>query len=148
MCAGAYRVLHDPEAADVAQEVFLKFYRGHPADAPYASAWLHRVAVRTALNHLRTATRRNLREQLPLVSDSQQSEDPAAVVERRQLRQQVRRVLGRLPQKSAALLALRYGGFSYQEVARALGVPANQVGTLLRRAEASFLKEIERESHR
>jgi len=54
----------------------------------------------------------------------------------------VRAALGRLPAKSAAVLALRYSGLSYAETAAALGVNVGQVGTLLRRAEAALRKEM------
>ncbi|MGI8423254.1 MAG: RNA polymerase sigma factor, partial [Chloroflexota bacterium] len=38
------------EAEDVAQEVFMSFYRSHPADAPSAAAWLHAAAAHASLN--------------------------------------------------------------------------------------------------
>src|SRR6267378_884647 len=95
----AHRVLADQgEAEDVAQDVFLSFYRGHPADAPYARAWLHAAAAHAALNALRG--------------------------------------------RSAAMLALRYAGLSYAEIAAALDVRASSVGTLLRRAEDAFRREL------
>src|SRR6267143_6025781 len=59
----AHRVLADQaEAEDVAQDVFISFYRAHPADAPYAPAWLHAAAAHTALNALRSRDRRSRRE--------------------------------------------------------------------------------------
>jgi RNA polymerase sigma-70 factor (ECF subfamily) len=54
----------------------------------------------------------------------------------------VQAALSRLPERSAAVLALRYSGLSYAEVAAALGVKTNAVGTLLRRAEAALRKEM------
>jgi RNA polymerase sigma-70 factor (ECF subfamily) len=57
-------------------------------------------------------------------------------------RRQVRMALRRLPLKSASVLVLRYSGLSYIEVADALGVGPNQVGTLLRRAEHALRKEM------
>ena len=61
--AVANRVLADrTEAEDVAQEVFLDFHRKHRPDAGYAAAWLHRAAVHTALNRIRTRRRRERRE--------------------------------------------------------------------------------------
>jgi RNA polymerase sigma-70 factor (ECF subfamily) len=44
------------------------------------------------------------------------------------------------------VLALRYSGLSYAEVAVALKVNTGQVGTLLRRAELALKKEVERVS--
>ena len=41
------------------------------------------------------------------------------------------------------MLVLRHSGLSYAEVAEAMGVKVGQVGTMLRRAEASLRKEIE-----
>src|SRR3977135_909608 len=58
----AYRVVGDRgEAEDVAQDVFIAFYRAHPADAPYAAPWLHRAAAHTALNAVRSRSRRTAR---------------------------------------------------------------------------------------
>src|SRR3990170_1445761 len=50
------------DAEDVAQDAFLSFYRAHPADAPYAAAWLHAAAAHGALNVLRGRKRRVARE--------------------------------------------------------------------------------------
>ena len=54
----------------------------------------------------------------------------------------VRDALRRMPERSAAVLVLRYSGLSYAEVARALGIGAGQIGTLLRRAEERLRKEL------
>ena len=55
----AHRVLADQaEAEDVAQDVFISFYRGHPADASYGRAWLHAAAAHAALNAVRGRDRR------------------------------------------------------------------------------------------
>jgi RNA polymerase sigma factor (sigma-70 family) len=143
--AVANRVLADrTEAEDVAQEVFLDFHRKHRPDAGYASAWLHRAAVHTALNRIRGRKRRERRE----LSDAQTQDrpvvDPQQVVELEEDRRQVREALSRLPTKPASVLALRYSGLSYVEVGTALGVGAGQVGTLLRRAEQALRKEMNR----
>jgi DNA-directed RNA polymerase specialized sigma24 family protein len=53
-----------------------------------------------------------------------------------------------LPERQAAALVLRYSGLSYAEVATALGMPADQVGTALRRAEAAMRKEMTHDPHR
>jgi RNA polymerase sigma-70 factor (ECF subfamily) len=141
----AHRVLADQaEAEDVAQDVFISFYRGHPADAPYARAWLHAAAAHAALNALRGRDRRSRREAalaMPLETAAA-SDDPATTVAASETREEVRAVLARLPERSAALLALRYAGLSYAEIAAALDVRASSVGTLLRRAEDAFRREL------
>lgn len=137
----AHGVLADEATAeDVAQEVFVSFYQKHPADAAYAPAWLHAAAAHAGLNALRSRARRTRREMAHAPADREI--DPAQEAIDAEQRAEVREALARLPEKSAAVLALRYSGLSYAEIAAALGVGANQIGTLLRRAEERFRKEV------
>src|SRR5437667_1485174 len=141
----AHRVLADQaEAEDVAQDVFVSFYRSHPANVPYAPAWLHAAAAHAALNALRGRDRRSRREAaqaLPLDAAAV-TDDPAEVVAASETRDEVRAVLARLPERSAAMLALRSARLSYAEIAAALDIRASSVGTLLRRAEDAFRREL------
>jgi RNA polymerase sigma-70 factor (ECF subfamily) len=140
----AHRVLADQaEAEDVAQDVFLSFYRAHPAEAPYAPAWLHAAAAHAALNALRARDRRTRREVTQAVAlQAATADDPAESAATSETREEVRAILARLPERSAAMLALRYAGLSYAEIASALDVRASSVGTLLRRAEDAFRREL------
>lgn len=139
----AYRVLaDDDEAEDVAQEVFLSFYRAHPATADYAAAWLHAAAAHTALNALRSRGRRATREATHAVPLDAVSPDPAEVVTTAETRDEVRAVLARLSERDGTILALRYAGLSYAEIAAAIDVRASGIGTLLRRAEDAFRREL------
>ena len=151
----AYRIVNDAdEAEDVAQEVFADFYGRYPADAQFAPAWLYRAAVHTSLNALRGKRRRSRREATherdagTLSAIRTHSPDPLRAVELLETQREVRVALARLPEKSAAILALRYSGLSYAEVASTLGIKINQIGTLLRRAEIALRKEIDRETSR
>jgi RNA polymerase sigma factor (sigma-70 family) len=136
----AHRVLlRRDEAEEVAQDVFLQFHQRHDPAAGYAPAWLYRAASHAALNRLRGNRRRVARE---TANHDDPPVDPAVAVEAAERRQMVRDAMGRLPRKSATVLALRYGGLSYAETAAALGVGIGQVGTLLRRAEARLKKEL------
>lgn len=140
----AYRVLGDAaEAEDVAQEVLLSFYRRHRADAPYAAPWLHQAAAHAALNAVRSRARRVVREERDASGHASITDPESQAIERERARE-VRTALGRMPRSAAELLALRYSGLSYAEVALATGIKADQVGTRLRRAQDAFRKEVSR----
>lgn len=144
----AYRVVGDrAEAEDVAQEVFMAFYRSHPADAPYAGPWLHRAAAHAALNTVRSRTRRIARDAADARSRSAVADPESAALERERARE-VRGTLARMPRASAELLALRYSGLSYAEVAAATNTKPDQIGTRLRRAHDAFRREVSRGQHR
>jgi RNA polymerase sigma-70 factor (ECF subfamily) len=141
----AARIVRDgDQAEDVAQDVFVAFYRKHPATAPYAAAWLHAAAAHTALNAIRSRTRRSRRETVEAAGLDREPVDPAQASERAETRSEVRAVLARIDERDAALLALRYSGLSYEEISAALGVKRSSVGTMLRRAEDAFRKEVTR----
>lgn len=138
----AYRVLGDgAEAEDVAQEVFVSFYRGHRADASYAAPWLHAAAAHAALNAARGRRRRLVRESA-VAASATPAPDPEAEAIAAEERAHVRDALARMPAQTAALLVLRHSGLSYAELASALGISADQVGTRLRRAHDAFKKEV------
>ncbi|HEY8756878.1 MAG TPA: sigma-70 family RNA polymerase sigma factor [Candidatus Limnocylindria bacterium] len=144
----AYRVVADQgEAEDVAQDVFIAYYRAHPSDAPYAAPWLHRAAAHTALNAVRSRSRRTAREERDALTPDASGDPEGAALERERARE-VRAALARMPRASAELLALRYSGLSYAEVAAASGTKIDQVGTRLRRAHDAFRREVSREQHR
>jgi RNA polymerase sigma-70 factor (ECF subfamily) len=133
-------------AQDVAQDVFLAAYRRFPGDYEQAAGWVRVAAVHTALNVLRGERRRDRRQLLvQTVSSLPSAED--TVIDR-EARAELRRVLARLPRRSAAVLVMRHVGMSYVEIAEAIGVKVGQVGTLLRRAESALREEIDRETRR
>lgn len=150
----AYRITGDrAEAEDVAQEAFVKFARsGGRAEAP--GGWLYRAAVHGALNAVRSRRRRSERErrdfrlQRSLNDAGECATDPLRIIERRDEAALVRDALIRIGERDAELLALRYGGLSYREIARSTGVDLAQVGTRLARAERALKKEIERGTSR
>jgi RNA polymerase sigma-70 factor (ECF subfamily) len=144
VAAIAQRIVRDAdEAEDVAQDVFVSFYRKHPADAGYAPAWLHAAAAHTALNAIRSRERRGRRETAHAKSVDR-AVDPQHAAEDTETRAEVRRALARMDERAASLLALRYSGLSYDEIAAALGLRKTSIGTLLSRAEDAFRKEVTR----
>jgi RNA polymerase sigma factor (sigma-70 family) len=133
------------EAEDVAQEVFLGFSQRFPNGTDRADAWVRVAAAHRALSVLRSRDRRNKRARHELAAI--RPLNPEEVVLQRESADALSRALAKLPRRAALALVLRYNGFSYDEMAQVIGVRSNQVGTLLRRAEQSLRKEIDRESH-
>ena len=144
----AYRVLGDrADAEDVAQDLFAGYLGGRRLPSPGA---LRLAAAHRALNLLRSRRRRVARELAdyrlrPAVArDAGQSDEPFAALDRAARQTLVRAALLRLRPRDAQLLALRYGGASYRDVALTLYIDESQVGTRLARAERAFRTEIER----
>jgi RNA polymerase sigma-70 factor (ECF subfamily) len=136
----AARVLGSRDhAEDVAQDVFLSFWRS-PVPAAETRGWLSVAAAHSALNLIRSGKRRALREQAmagdPVVPDI------AEAVVTDEERGIVRAALARLPQKQAVALVLRHSGLSYADVAAALDISPGSVGTTVRRAESALRKEL------
>jgi RNA polymerase sigma factor (sigma-70 family) len=138
----AYNVVGDFQTSqDVAQEVFVAAHRRFPYGQEQAAGWVRVAAVHTALNTLRGEHRRDNRQRLTRGDDSVPSAEDAVID--REGRDEVRRALGRLPRRSAAVLAMRYGGMTYLEISEALGIKVGNIGTLLRRAESALCKEMD-----
>ena len=121
--------------------MFLAAYRRFPGDYEQAAGWVRVAAVHAALNVLRGERRRDKRQLLVHVVTSLPSVEDTVMD--RERRADVRRVLRRLPRRSAAVLVMRHCGMSYAEIAEALGVKVGNVGILLRRAESALRKEMD-----
>jgi RNA polymerase sigma-70 factor (ECF subfamily) len=133
------RVLRDPSRAEeLAVEVFLKWSRNPQAQGEDSEAWLYRVAVRTGLDELRRETRRTrLGHLLRFVGHSPTPEEVRAS---REDQERVRAVLAAIQRRQAELLVLRSHGLSYDELAGALDLKPESMGTFLSRAEEAFRK--------
>jgi RNA polymerase sigma-70 factor (ECF subfamily) len=143
-----YRVLYGvvtdaQEAEDLTQETFLALYRNPPGLEPSTSlaAWLYRVAVNRGYNALRGE--RRARRRLEEAAEAPAQVDPHVEFLRSEERERVRSALTSLPERTAKLLLLRYGGLSYAEIAAVMQVSSGSVGTLLVRAERAFVSSYE-----
>lgn len=131
------------EADDIAQEVFLKLYHHGNLGAAdeRIGAWLYRVAVNTAYNHLRSRRRQTSylerAGQLAQVETIGRQADlnPAQAITAREETDQIRAALASLPENQRAVIVLRQSGLSYAEIATTIGIRPGSVGTLLARAE-------------
>jgi len=136
--------LNRAEAEELANEVFWKLYRQPLLPSPDGSVvgWLYRAATNLGIDALRKAARRRGYEHEAgrAALESRSAASPLDDVLRDERRRRVRQVLGQLKPVQAQALVLRSSGFSYREVAAALGVKRVSVGILLLRAEEAFRK--------
>lgn len=147
-------VRHEHDARDICQEVWLSVWRnlhGYQGSGKFTT-WLHPIATRRALDHLRKR-RRWYDRFLPFATgnDNQPdfeavaAEDTAQDAETHEARDRLDQALSALPPLHRTVLALReLQGLSYEEIARAAGIPAGTVMSRLyhaRRLLAKKLKE-------
>jgi RNA polymerase sigma-70 factor, ECF subfamily len=116
------RLLGDrAEAEDVCQDTFLRAHRalGRLAPGSNARAWLFRIATRSALNAVRSRSRRAART-ADIDPDALAGRSDAPE-ERARLRVVLVAVAGLPPRQRAALVLRRFHGFDYAEIARTVG---------------------------
>jgi RNA polymerase sigma-70 factor, ECF subfamily len=135
-------VLGDRAAAeDCVHEAYLRAYRNWKdwrGDAP-AEAWLHRIAINTAISHQRYARMREVGQVIRRLGRPAPPPDPASLAERSDLI----RALRRLPPKQAAAIVLRHHhGYTNREIGAALGIPERTVASRLAAAKARLRQEL------
>lgn len=141
----ACRLVGEPEADDLAQEVFLAGYRSLPSfrgDSTF-STWIYRITVHVCSHHLR-------RRRLPTAEleeeylDARSEHDPVRMVLRGELQDQVRQAIDALPYKLRLVLVLRdLHGLSYEEIARVANIPVGTVRSRLHYAAAKLATYLE-----
>lgn len=123
------------DAEDVAQEALLRAYRrfGVLRERDRFRAWLVRIAFRLALDRVRTAKRRELRETM-WARPERKAPVPSAedLAVRSQFEEQLERALDELPEKLRLVLLLSaMQSHTLEEVAGMLGVPIGTVKSRL-----------------
>ncbi len=125
------RLTTRPELAeDLVQETFLRLVRdGHSYRYPRPFLpWLYTIARHLTRNYYQSAYHRRveMRPELPEVAAA--GPDPADWLERWERREGLRAALAELSFEQREVLSLRFGqGFSVEETATVLGVPAGTV---------------------
>jgi RNA polymerase sigma-70 factor (ECF subfamily) len=146
-------VRHEADARDVCQEVWLTIWRELPrfrGDAKF-STWLHPIATRRALDHLRKR-RRWFDRFLPFNPDDKAitaapetvtAEDASRLAAGADRAAQLRAALDSLPPKMRAVLALReIEGLSYEEIAQATSIPTGTVMSRLYHARRLLAQKL------
>ena len=123
-------------AEDCTQDAFLKAFKSwgnRSQDAP-VEAWLHRIAINTAISYKRKLALRGVGELIRRLGRPVEH-DPADHV----MDGDVVRELRRLPAKQAAAIVLRHlHGYTNREIAAALGVPESTVATRVMTAKRTL----------
>lgn len=135
-------VLDSVEAEDLTQECFSRAYRARAKYQPTAppSAWVHRIAVNTAISHLR---RKKLAKFLPIKMEHGSEDRGLAQAEARGA---VEEALSELSPKLRAAVVLQYfHDCSREEIAEILGIPSGTVASRIAKAMAQMRQKMARD---
>ena len=144
----AYRMVGNADdAADLAQEIFVKLYRsiGRFQGKSKFSTWLFALGANTCRSGLRKLRRRRDREVLQLNGDAEHgiaprdppdpADRPDRQLERRETRQAVEAAIAALADDFREVIVLRdLQGLAYDEIAQALDCSMGTVKSRLARA--------------
>lgn len=147
---------NEEDAFDISQEAFLKLWKSLPRFKGDCSpkTWIMHIARNVAIDFLRTKSRERV---LPLYTDGKEGEltleipddtadaNPALAYEKKERAALVREALRSLPRDLAETLYLReFEGFSYDEIARVLGVRVGTVKSRISRARDGVKEFLEK----
>ena len=148
----ALRLIGDrEEAADQAQEAFLKAWQGLNAFQGESSfsTWLYRLTANVCIDYLRRRNRRLGVESAVSLDDEEAGwaepadweQDPHRQLERAERSRAVERGMAALPEHFRQVLVLReMAGLSYQEIGSALKLDLGTVKSRLARARLALRK--------
>lgn len=148
------RYVHDPHTAmDVAQEAFIKAYRGlekFRGDSAFYT-WMYRIAINTAKNHLVAQGRRAPGTDLDAQEVEQYGGETAlreySTPEREMLTEEIKHTvfdaIEKLPDDLKTAITLReIEGMSYEEIATAMACPIGTVRSRIFRAREAIDRDL------
>ena len=136
--------LASPEAQEIVQDVFLRFYVACKQDESIENprGWLFRVGHNLAVN----AGRRTATQRLFALGSKQRDvargDNPEERVMRKEVARKMRKVLATLSPQQRVCLQLRAEGLRYSEIASEVGVGTSTVGEFLSRAIKKLRKAV------
>ena len=150
-----YRFVGDrTQAKDLAQEVFLRVWKGAKTYKPEAkfTTWIYRIATNLCLNELKSAHRwrwfpfhRSDEDKGSSIEEALSDGSPSAedLLLAREQNRRITDALRNLPaNQRMALVLKRYDDLSYQEIAQILGCSVSAVESLLVRAKKTLQERL------
>ncbi len=146
-------VRNSSETADLSQETFLRAYAHIATFNPQLgkfSTWIYQIARNVIRTHLAKSLRSPQLQELAsdqsleaALPDLSPQGDPAGGVLREEAERELRAALAELPERTRAVLALRYfDNMEYQTIARTLGLSLGNVKTLIHRGKIALTKKL------
>ncbi|HYG99072.1 MAG TPA: sigma-70 family RNA polymerase sigma factor [Terriglobales bacterium] len=139
----AYHLVHDRALAEeIAQDVFVQFYKALPSlrSEEHAVSWLRRVAVHRAIDQTR---RRGARPEVPLEEVAEPATRPAE--DDLMLSRRLRDLVASLPEKTRSVVVLRYQeDMGPEEISTTLEMPVATVKSHLQRGLAMLREKLTR----
>lgn len=146
----AYRIAGTEEAAeDIVHEAFIRLLEKRLPFATLDDAkfWLIRVVKNGALNYAKRKGREARAYERWWRGERVESEAADADILRGESEAEVKLLLERLPEKLKSVLVLKeYGGMSYKEIGRTLGITEGNVKVRAFRAREALLAMIDEEA--
>ncbi|MBD5635845.1 MAG: sigma-70 family RNA polymerase sigma factor, partial [Candidatus Eremiobacteraeota bacterium] len=140
------------DVADLAQETFMRAYAHLGTFNPNLgrfSTWIYHIARNVIRTHLGKSQRRlplqDLGEDrtLDVVADTAPEADPARGILRAEAEADVRAALAELPERTRAVLSLRYyDNMEYQSIAETMGLSLGNVKTLIHRGKLALAQKL------
>ncbi|MFA5777075.1 MAG: RNA polymerase sigma factor [Parcubacteria group bacterium] len=135
------------ETEDLLQNVFLKVYKyceNFDTERKFSS-WIYRIAHNEAVNCIK---RKSIKKFISLedfvsskdrIETKSDAKSPMEVWISKELRNEMKDALKKLPEKYKEVLEMRYfQEKSYEEISKALKKPVNTIGTLINRAKGKL----------
>jgi len=148
-----YRFLGNHEdALDVAQETFIRAYRGIQdyRGAAQMCTWLHSIAANLARNRLRDSRRKGRDMGVSLDADGacdppRSDCTPRTAAEQHEFEETLQRCLTELPEPYRMAFALRtFDDLSYEAIAETLGIPVGTVKSRINQARRMLRERLEK----
>ena len=145
------------DVADLSQETFMRAYAHLGTFNPSLgrfSTWIYHIARNVVRTHLGKSLRRPQTQELgeertleSVLPDLSADADPARGILRAEAEADVRAALAELPERTRAVLSLRYyNNLEYQTIAETMGLSLGNVKTLIHRGKLALAqKMLERE---